>query len=94
MTSSQLLVHFNPEKELILSCDASQYRFGAVLAHRMSDRTEKPIGFASRSLTAAENNYFQIEREGLYIMYVWGEIFFILISMGTSLFSQLTTTVQ
>ncbi len=65
MTSSQLLVQFYPEKELILSCNASQYGIGAVLAHHMADGTEKPIEFASKTITAAEKNYSQIEREGL-----------------------------
>ena len=45
--SSNLLVHFDPSLEIILSCDASPYGIGAVLAHQLNDRSEKPIGFVS-----------------------------------------------
>ena len=69
LTSSQLLVHFNPELEIILACDASNYGIGAVLSHRMPDGSEIPIGFVSRTLTKAEKNYSQLEKEGLACIY-------------------------
>ena len=65
LTFSQLLVHFDPSKELVLSCDASQYGIGAVLANRFSDVSENPIGFVSCTSTEAEKKYSQIERESL-----------------------------
>ncbi len=65
LTASQLLVHFDLNKKLVLSCDASAYGIGAVLAHQFPDGSEQPIGFVSRTLSSAERNYSQIEREGL-----------------------------
>ena len=61
LLSSQVLVHFNPQQKIILACDASAYGIEAVLSHK----TEKPIGFASRTSTDAEQKYSQVEKEGL-----------------------------
>ena len=69
LTTQTLLVHFNPNFPLILMCDASSYGIGAVLAHHMPDGTERPIGYASRSLSKAEQNYSQIEREALALVF-------------------------
>ena len=65
LTSSQLLVHFDPKLPLLLACDASVYGIGAVLANTMPDGSEKPIGYASRTLNSAEQNYSWLEKEGL-----------------------------
>ena len=65
LTSSYLLVHFDPSLQIVLVCDASNYEIGVVLAHRWPDRSERPVAFASRSLAKSERNYSQLEKEGL-----------------------------
>ena len=67
--SPKFLVHFQMDLPVKLVCDASQVGIGAVLAHVMPDGTEKPIAFASRVLNKAEQNYSQIEKEGLSLVY-------------------------
>ena len=69
LQSANLLVHFQPDLELILASDASDYGVGAVLSHRMADGAERPIGYVSRSLNKAERGYSTIEKEALAIIF-------------------------
>ena len=69
LQSSNVLVHYDPDKDVVLSCDANQHGVGAVLQHIMPDCTERPITFASRTLSPAEKNYSQLDKEGLGIVF-------------------------
>ena len=69
LQSTDLLVHFDPEKELVLATDASDYGVGAVLSHKMKNGTERPIGYVSRSLQEAERKYSTLEKEALAIIF-------------------------
>ena len=62
-------MHYNPELELILDCDASSSGLGAVLSHKMKNGEHKPIAYASRTLAPAERKYSQLEKEGLSIVF-------------------------
>ena len=83
LSSSNVLVHYDPSLPVILESDASQYGIGAVIFHRFPNGDERPIAYASRSLNSSEKNYSQIEKEGLAItlgvtkfyMYLFGRKF-------------------
>ena len=69
LTSTNVLVHYDVNLPLRLACDASAYGVGAVISHVMMNGDEKPIAYASRSLTKSEKNYSQIEKEALSIIF-------------------------
>src|SRR5690606_11804160 len=68
LSSPPVLAHFSPDQVSVLHTDASSFGLGAVLLQRESS-SERPVAFASRSLSVAEKNYSTTERECLAI--VW-----------------------
>lgn len=70
MISDNILCPFQPELPLILATDASPYGLGAVLSHKLKDGSERPIAYASRTLSDSERNYSQIDKEATAIF--WG----------------------
>ena len=83
LTQAPVLAHYDGRKPVRLITDASLYGLGAVLVQVDGDGNERPVRFASRSLSTAEKNYAQVEREGLAVIfgvkrfrqYLWGRKF-------------------
>ena len=69
LTSSRVLVHYNPELPIVVSSDASSCGIGSVLSHHLQDGNDKPIAFASRSRSDCEKKYAQLEKEALAVIF-------------------------
>ena len=68
LLESETLVHYDGCLPLYLSCDASSYGAGAVLCHFIEGQY-RPIAFASVTLTPAQKNYSQIDKEAFSIIF-------------------------
>ena len=66
--NSQTLVHYDDTLPPYLSCDTSSYGAGAVLSHQI-DGQFRPVAFASCTLTQAQQNYSQLEKEAFSIIF-------------------------
>ena len=64
ITTPPVLKYYEPSEPLEPQCDASDHGLGAVLV-----QGGKPVAFASCALTQAEQQYAQIEKELLAIVY-------------------------
>ena len=61
---SPILRYYNLREKVAIQCDASQHGLGAVLP-----QGEQPVAYASRALPPTEENYEQIEKELLAIVF-------------------------
>ena len=64
ITKAPVLKYFNPKRPVKLSVDASSKGLGAVLL-----QDNHPIAYASKALTSCQQNYAQIEKELLAIVF-------------------------
>lgn len=68
LASTEVLVHFDHKLPIQLSVDASLYGVGAVITHNLNG-VDRPIAYASRTLSKSEEKYSQIEKEALAIVF-------------------------
>ena len=69
LSSPPIVIHYDANKPLVLTTDASEYGIGAVLSHVSTDGTDQPIACYSRTLSKAEKNYSQLDKEGLAVIF-------------------------
>ena len=54
LSYSPLLVHYDPSKELILSCDSSSYGIGCALLQTNGTGNLQPVAYASQTISDPE----------------------------------------
>ena len=69
LSTAEVLAHYDPRVPIRLAGDASSYGIGAVLSHVFADGTERPVAYASRTLLPNEQNYAQVEKEALSLIF-------------------------
>ena len=69
LMAAPVLAHYDPKLPLRLAGDASNYGIGAVISHVYPDGSERPVAYASRTLSKSECNYAQLEKEALSLVF-------------------------
>ena len=64
ISSTPVLKFFNPKEPVCLCVDASSKGLGAVILQK-----NQPVAYASKALTESQQNYAQIEKEMLVIVF-------------------------
>ncbi|XP_011861714.1 PREDICTED: uncharacterized protein K02A2.6-like, partial [Vollenhovia emeryi] len=83
MLSPLLLEHYDPSKTLVVAADACATGVGGVLLQRDAQGYERAVYHMSQSLTDAQRNYSQLEKEALALVtaverfhkFIWGRRF-------------------
>ena len=70
LIDSPTLVHYDDSKPLYMSCESSSYGCVGVLFHRING-SDRPVAFASCTLTKSQRNYSQLEKEAISIIFCY-----------------------
>ena len=70
LSSTNVLAYFDALVPLGIACNALNVGIGATLFHRYDNGDERPIANVSKTLTSAQRNYSQIQKEALAIIFV------------------------
>ena len=68
LLENNLLHHYDATKPIVILCDACNYGVGAVLCN-VVEGEEKPVFFISSTLSKAEQNYPNLHREALVMVF-------------------------
>src|SRR5947209_17113903 len=67
-TSASILAHFDPNKEILVEADASDYVSAEVLSQRDDEGILHPVAFFSKKHSSAECNYEIYDKELMAIV--------------------------
>ncbi|XP_044596644.1 uncharacterized protein LOC123273311 isoform X1 [Cotesia glomerata] len=69
LTSDRVLMYYDTNLPIKITCDASSWGLRAVLSHICDNKTIRPIMIAARTLNKAEKHYAQIDHEALALIF-------------------------
>lgn len=67
--SRQVLAHYDPSLPLSMLADALAYGVGVAISQQCHDGKDRPMAFASRTLSPSECKYSQLEKEALALIF-------------------------
>ena len=87
LSSAPILALYDPQKETIISADASSYGLGTVITQKQPTGEHRPIAYISRVLTPTEQKYCQIEKEALAVTWACEQLSHYIIAMQFHIFT-------
>ena len=69
LVSTPILAHYDPSKKLKLTANTSAYGIGAVLSQVFANGCKRSIAYSSTTMSKAEQQYAQIDKEALGLIF-------------------------